>query len=55
MPHKVVKNPRAQKSEKPKVLNMNSPKRRKKVILANNRKHDAEHEVIAPEVTEIPT
>ena len=55
MPHKVVKNPRAQKSENPSVLSMNSPKRRKKVILAPNRKQEAVHEVRAPEVTEIPT
>ena len=55
MPHNVGKNPRAQKSENPNVLSMNSPKRRKKVILAPNRKHDAVHEVSAPEVTEIPT
>ena len=54
-PSRVGKNPIAQKRENPRVLSIKRPNRRKKVILAANRKQEAEHVVNAPEVTEIPT
>ncbi len=51
----VVKNPKAQNSENPRVVTMKIPNWKKKVILAPKRKQDEPHVVIAPDSTEIPT